>query len=260
MDIIGIPISTLVFVFGLCIGSFLNVCIYRLPEGQSIVSPPSHCPVCEATIRISDNIPVFGWLRLKGRCRDCGTPIPWRYPLVEFLTGCFALCVYVKFGPTFEAAIYFIFIATLIVITFIDIDHRLILDRITLPGIPLAFAAALILPEMTWQTSLLGIVAGSGSLLMIAIGYGFITGKEGMGGGDIKLLAMIGALCGWVGVLFTIFLASVLGTIIGIATLRGSEQKMKMAIPFGPFLSLGAIGYIFFGPEIIHWYLSTLGR
>jgi len=260
MVITDIAIPILIFIFGLCIGSFLNVCIYRLPVGKSIAFPPSHCLNCEAAIRIYDNVPVIGWLLLKGRCRDCGIRISWRYPLVELLTGGFALCTCLKFGPTIEAAIYFVFITVLIVITFIDIDHRIILDRVTLPGIPLAFVAALILPGMTWQSSLLGILAGGGSLLAVAVGYTFITGKEGMGGGDIKLLAMIGALCGWLGVLFTIFFGSVLGSVTGIATMRGSGQGTKLAIPFGPFLSVGAIGYIFFGPEMIHWYLSTMGR
>ena len=179
---------------------------------------------------------------------------------MELLTGCLALCAYLKFGPAIETAIYFVFITVLIVITFIDIDHRIIPDRITLPGLPLAFVAALVLPGMTWQASLIGILAGGGSLLMVAVGYTFITGKEGMGGGDIKLLAMIGALCGWVGVLFTIFFGSVLGSVTGIATMRGSGQGTKLAIPFGPFLSVGAIGYIFFGSEIVHWYLFTIGR
>jgi leader peptidase (prepilin peptidase)/N-methyltransferase len=260
MVITDIAIPILIFIFGLCIGSFLNVCIYRLPAGKSIVFPHSHCPVCKATIRIYDNIPVIGWLLLKGRCRDCGVRISWRYPLVELLTGCFALCAYLKFGPAIETAIYFVFITVLIVITFIDIDHRIIPDRITLPGLPLAFVAALVLPEMSWQASLIGILAGGGSLLLVAVGYTLITGKEGLGGGDIKLLAMIGALCGWVGVLFTIFFGSVLGSVTGIATMRGSEQATKLAIPFGPFLSVGAIGYIFFGPEIVHWYLCTIGR
>ena len=260
MVITDIAIPMLIFILGLCIGSFLNVCIYRLPAGKSIVFPHSYCPACKAAIRIYDNIPVIGWLLLKGQCRDCGVRISWRYPLVELLTGCLALCTYLKFGPAIETAIYFVFITVLIVITFIDIDHRIIPDRITLPGLPLAFVAALVLPGMTWQASLIGILAGGGSLLMVAVGYTFITGKEGMGGGDIKLLAMIGALCGWVGVLFTIFFGSVLGPVTGIATMRGSGQGTKLAIPFGPFLSVGAIGYIFFGSEIVHWYLFTIGR
>jgi leader peptidase (prepilin peptidase)/N-methyltransferase len=260
MVITDIAIPMLIFILGLCIGSFLNVCIYRLPAGKSIVFPHSHCPACKAAIRIYDNIPVIGWLLLRGQCRDCGVRISWRYPLVELLTGCLSLCAYLKFGPAIETAIYFVFITVLIVITFIDIDHRIIPDRITLPGLPLAFVAALVLPGMTWQASLIGILAGGGSLLMVAVGYTFITGKEGMGGGDIKLLAMIGALCGWVGVLFTIFFGSVLGSVTGIATMRGSGQGTKLAIPFGPFLSVGAIGYIFFGSEIVHWYLFTIGR
>ncbi len=253
--IIIIPI----FIFGLCIGSFLNVCIYRLPIGKSIAFPPSHCPHCHTAIRIYDNIPVFGWLILRGRCRDCGHRISPRYPLVEFLTGLFAVCAYLKLGPTVDSAIYFFFIAVLIIITFIDIDHRIIPDKITLPGIPLAFIATFFLSNITWQTSLYGILIGGGSLLLIAVGYAYFTGKEGMGGGDIKLLAMIGALCGWKGVIFTIFVGSVLGSIAGIAAMRRSGQGMKSALPFGPFLSVGAIGYIFFGSEAIHWYLSTLG-
>lgn len=255
-----IAIYVVVLVFGLCIGSFLNVCIYRLPAGKSIVFPASHCPQCGTSIRIYDNIPVFGWLMLRGRCRDCDARIPWRYPAVELLAGGFAMAIVAKFGLSTEAAIYFLFTVILIVITFIDIDHRIIPDRITLPGIPLAFIAALFLPRMTWQTSLIGILAGGGSLLLVAIGYATITGKEGMGGGDIKLLAMIGALCGWQGVLFTVFFGSLLGAVTGIAAMRGSGEKMKLAIPFGPFLSVGAIGFVFFGPEIILWYLSGMGR
>jgi len=243
--IIIIPI----LIFGLCIGSFLNVCIYRLPIGKSIAFPPSHCPHCRKPIRVRDNMPVVGWLILKGSCRDCGSRISPRYPLVELLTGLFAVCTYLKFGATVEATLYFFFIAAFIVMTFIDIDHRIIPDKMTLPGIPIAFIAALILPHMTWQASLYGILAGGGSLLLIAIGYSYFTGKEGMGGGDMKLLAMIGALCGWKGVIFTIFFGSVLGSIAGIITLRGSGQGMKSAIPFGPFLSIGAISYIFLGQK-----------
>lgn len=248
------------FIFGLCIGSFLNVCIYRLPIGKSIAFPPSHCPECRKAIRIYDNIPVLGWLLLKGRCRDCGSPISPRYPVVEFLTGLFAVFTYLKFGLTVNTGVYFIFIAVLIVVTFIDIDHRIIPDKITLPGIPLAFIATFFLPNITWQNSLFGILAGGGSLLLVAVGYSYFTGKEGMGGGDIKLLAMIGALCGWQGVIFTIFTGSVVGSVAGIAAMRRSGEGMKSALPFGPFLSAGAIGYIFRGPEIIHWYLSTMGR
>ncbi len=247
------------FIIGLCIGSFLNVCIYRLPIGQSIAFPPSHCPQCGAAIRFYDNIPVFGWLFLKGRCRDCQTAISPRYPLVELLTGLLAVCVCLKFNLAMETAVYFVFIATLLVITFIDIDHRIIPDRITLPGIPLAFIAAWFLPDITWQTSLIGMIVGGGSLLLVAVGYSFLTGKEGMGGGDIKLLAMIGALCGWKGVIFTIFVGSLIGSITGIIAMLKSDQGMKSALPFGPFLSIGAVSYIFFGPQIIAWYLSTLG-
>lgn len=252
-------IHTVIFLFGLCIGSFLNVCIYRIPARKSIVFPPSQCPKCGASIRFYDNIPVIGWLLLQGRCRDCGDRISWRYPVVELLTGGFCLAIAIRFGLVLPAIVYFVFTATLIVVTFIDIDHRIIPDRITLPGIPLAFAATFLLPEMTWQASLIGLLAGGGSLLLVAVVYSVLTGKEGMGGGDIKLLAMIGTLCGWPGVLFTVFFASLLGSVIGIIAMRGSGRQMKQAIPFGPFLSAGAIGYLFYGPEVIRWYLSGMG-
>lgn len=260
MILFDIIVAAVIFILGLCIGSFLNVCIYRLPAGKSIAFPASHCPQCKAAIRFSDNIPVIGWLRLKGRCRNCRAAISWRYPLVEFLTGGFALCLFLKFGLHIETIIYFVFTAILIVITFIDIDHRIIPDILTLPGIPLAFVAALFLPQMTWQNSLVGILVGGGTLLLVAVGYATITGKEGMGGGDIKLLAMIGALCGWMGVLFTIFFGSVLGSVVGVISMRGGSEGMKLKIPFGPFLSVGAIAYIFFGSELIQWYLFTMGR
>jgi len=172
--------------------------------------------------------------------------------------GVTALAVYLRFGMTAAGLIYFLFIATLIVITFIDIDHRIIPDRITLPGIPLFFMASLALPIPTWVDALLGLVVGGGSLLLIAWGYGLLTGREGMGGGDIKLLAMIGALLGWQGVIFTIFVSSAVGTLTGMLLMLRGGKDMKLAIPFGPFLSIGAIFYIFYGPALINWYIRRM--
>jgi leader peptidase (prepilin peptidase)/N-methyltransferase len=252
-------IEVSIFVFGLCIGSFLNVCIYRLPVSKSIVHPRSMCSNCGTLIAAYDNIPVLSYLWLKGRCRHCQIKISLRYPMVELLGGLFALGTYLKFGLTLEALIYYLFFAALLTVTFIDIDHRIIPNVITLPGIPICFAASFALPTITYKEALLGILIGGGSLLLVAWVYSLITKKEGMGGGDIKLLAMMGAIVGWQGVFFTIFLASLVGTIAGLAAMLQSRKGMKLAVPFGPFLSIGSITYIFFGTPLIAWYFNLLG-
>lgn len=244
-----------IFLFGLCIGSFLNVCIHRLPAGRSIVHPPSACTHCGAAIRWYDNIPVFSYLLLRGRCRGCGSAISARYPIVELLTGLLALAVWLHFGLHIQTPIYFALVAALIVITFIDLDHRIIPDAISLPGIPIGFACSFLLPHLHWRDSLIGIVVGGGSLLAVAWGYRLLTGKEGMGGGDIKMLAMLGAFIGWQGVLFTIMASSFIGTTVGIALMIRMGKDMKLAVPFGPFLAIGALLYLFFGPRLIDWYL-----
>ncbi|UCD77862.1 MAG: prepilin peptidase [Desulfobacterales bacterium] len=251
-------IEIFIFVLGLCIGSFLNVCIYRLPASQSIARPRSMCPKCGTTIAFYDNIPVFSYLWLKGRCRNCRAKIAWRYPIIELLTGLFALATFLKFGQSLEALIYFAFIACLLVVTFIDLDHRIIPDIITLPGIPICFAASFAISTVGYKDALLGILVGGGSLLLVAWIYSLITKKEGMGGGDIKLLAMMGALVGLKGVVFTIFVSSLVGTLSGLAVMLQSRKGMKLAVPFGPFLAIGGITYIFFGTELITWYINWL--
>lgn len=253
-----LPASILAFIFGACIGSFLNVCIYRIPAGASIVHPGSSCPRCKTMIPFYDNIPILSYLMLTGKCRNCRTPIAIRYPLVELLTGLFALACILVFGPTLHGLVSFIFIATLIVVAFIDLDHRIIPDSISLPGIPIFFLAALAVPTVTWQASALGILSGGGSLFAVAWGYQLMTGREGMGGGDIKLLAMIGAMIGWQGILFTLFAASAIGTIVGLLAMIRSGKGMRLAIPFGPFLSLGAVIYLFYGRALIYWYINLL--
>jgi leader peptidase (prepilin peptidase)/N-methyltransferase len=250
-------IEFILFIFGICIGSFLNVCIYRLPHSKSIVYPPSACPGCDTPIRAYDNIPILSFLLLRGKCRACKTVISIRYPLVELMVGLFAVCAYLKFGLTLEALIFYVFIASLVVITFIDIDYRIIPDAISLPGIPIGFAASFFLPAITYKESLAGILVGGGSLLLVAWVYSLITKKEGMGGGDIKLLAMIGAFVGWKGVLLTIFLSSAIGTLCGLLVMIRSGKNMKLAIPFGPFLAIGAMIHIFFGKELLFWYFHT---
>jgi len=174
-------IEFILFIFGICIGSFLNVCIYRLPHSKSIVHPPSACPGCDTPIRSYDNIPILSFLLLRGKCRTCKTVISIRYPLVELMVGLFAVCAYLKFGLTLEALIIYIFIASLVVITFIDIDYRIIPDAISLPGIPIGFAASFFLPAITYKESLAGILVGGGSLLLVAWVYSLITHKEGIG-------------------------------------------------------------------------------
>ena len=251
-------IEVFIFILGLCIGSFLNVCIYRLPASKSIVHPRSMCSNCGTLIASYDNIPILSYLWLKGRCRHCRTKISLRYPMVELLGGLFALGTYLKFGLTIEALIYYLFFTALMVVTFIDLDHRIIPDIITLPGIPLCFAASFALPAITYKEALLGILSGGGSLFLVAWTYSLIMKKEGMGGGDIKLLAMMGAMIGWKGVLFTIFIASLVGTLAGMAVMLQSRKGIKLAVPFGPFLSIGSITYIFFGTPLIAWYFNLL--
>jgi leader peptidase (prepilin peptidase)/N-methyltransferase len=254
----SIALIIVAFIFGACIGSFLNVCIYRIPAGLSIVTPGSSCPHCKTKISFYDNIPILGYLLLFGKCRTCKTSIALRYPFVELLGGIAALACALSFGPTLHGLVSFTFIATLIVVTFIDLDHRIIPDTISLPGIPIFFLGALAVPTITWQASALGILAGGGVLFAVAWGYQLMTGREGMGGGDIKLLAMIGAMIGWQGILFTLFAASVIGTMIGVLTMLQSGKGMRLAIPFGPFLATGAIIYLFFGDAIIFWYVGML--
>jgi len=170
------------------------------------------------------------------------------------MTGILAIAIFVMFGLTLDGVVYFMFISSLLVITFIDIDHKIIPDIITLPGIPIGLAASFLLSAMTFKSSLLGLLAGGGSLLLVAWTYSLITRKEGMGGGDIKLLGMIGTFIGWKGVIFTIFAASLTGTLVGIIIMLLKGKNLKFAIPFGPFLSIGAMSYVFFGEKVLYWY------
>jgi len=253
----NILIVIIIFIFGMCIGSFLNVCIYRLPESKSIADPPrSICPSCKSHIRFYDNIPVLSYIWLKGRCRNCDAPISFRYPLVEMMSGSFAVGLLLTFGLSLESLVYFVFISSLLIITFIDLDHKIIPDIISLPGIPIGLVASFALPTITFKASALGLLIGGGSLWFVAWAYNLIAHRDGMGGGDIKLLAMIGTIIGWKGVIFTIFASSVVGSCVGITMMLIKGKNMKFAIPFGPFLSIGAIAYVFFGSQIITWYFS----
>lgn len=249
-------LQLLFFLFGACIGSFLNVCIYRIPENKSIVFPGSFCPNCNNSIPFYCNIPIISYLFLRGQCKFCNQPISLRYPLIEALTGFFALLLFYRFGATPATIYWFFFITVLITISFIDFDHQIIPDIISLPGILIFASSFYFLPEMTFFKAVTGIIAGGGSLYAVAFLYYILRKQEGMGGGDIKLLAMIGAATGIKGILFTIFISSLLGTVVGISIIISTKiADTKLRIPFGPFLSMGAIIYIFFGKQLIEWYL-----
>jgi leader peptidase (prepilin peptidase) / N-methyltransferase len=247
------------FLLGAVVGSFLNVCICRLPKSESIVFPPSHCTRCDYVIRWYDNIPMLSYALLRGRCRQCGEPISLQYPLVEFLNGALTLALYLKFGPSLAFAVLFLFCSALVVVTFIDLEHQIIPDCITLPGIVVGFLCSFFFPDFGWLNSLLGIAAGGGSLLLVAYGYQLLTKRDGMGGGDIKLLAMMGAFFGWKSILFIIFASSLVGSVVGISLMLVRRKDSTLAIPFGPYLASAAVLYIFYGRQIIFWYLH-LGR
>ncbi len=270
---------------GALFGSFANVCIYRLPptdehpKGQSIVSPGSHCGACGAAVRWYDNIPILSYFLLRGHCRACGAEFSARYLFVEAATAMLFVAVwhlvfavgYVHEAPSTQmiragtlSALMFV----LVVITFIDIDHQLILDKITYPSIPLFYGLSLLLPGHGWKAGLIGIAVGYGGVRLIADGYFYLTGREGMGYGDGKLLALIGALYGWQGVLVSLFVGSLVGSVIGIGALlvarrhappaseeiQGDEAEEEevalrhVPLPFGPFLAAGAIVYAFSQP------------
>ena len=245
-----------IFIFGTLIGSFLNVCIYRIPAGQSIVTPASRCSHCQTPIRWYQNIPVLSFLVLRGRCASCGVSISVRYPFVEALTGVLFLLVYMRFGMLWATPVYWLLAAALVVITFIDLDHQIIPDVISLPGIPIGFALTFFVAGLSWRDSLLGVLVGGGSLACVAGIYYLLTRNEGMGMGDIKLLAMLGAFMGWKAILPTIFIGSLIGSLVGVPLMLIKRASGKLAIPFGPFLSLGAIIYLLWGPDLISWYLS----
>lgn len=244
-----------VFVLGTVIGSFLNVCIHRIPKGQSIITPPSHCPACNQPVRFFDNIPLISYLILRGKCRYCGYHIPLRYPVVEFLSGSLSLTLFLKFGLSAHFLIYTIFVWSLLVITFIDLDTLTIPDVITLPGIVLGFFASFLLPQIAYWQSILGILLGGGSLYLMAFFYYTFTKREGMGGGDIKLLAMIGAFLGYKSILFVIFFSSLIGTLVGVIVMIKQRKGRTYPIPFGPFLAIGTLLHILWGHELFQWYL-----
>lgn len=249
-----------IFAFGAIIGSFLNVCICRIPAGQSVISPASRCPLCCSAIRWYQNVPVISYLLLRGRCGNCGAAISKRYPLVEALTGMLFVWIYLRFGWQFATPVYWVFVAALVAITFIDLDHQIIPDVISLSGIVVGFLTVFLIPWLAWYDSLLGILLGGGSLWLVAEVYHRLTGQEGMGGGDIKLLAMMGAFLGWKAVLPVIFFGSLAGSLVGVPLMWIRRADGKLAIPFGPFLALGGLVYLLWGKQLLVWYLGLCQR
>ena len=234
------------FWVGACLGSFFNVLIYRLPRGESIVRPGSRCPACGRPIRPWENIPLVSYALLGGRCKGCRGTISWRYPAVEALTGAGYALLLLADGPGTVLARDLVLFSLLVPITFIDIDHRIIPDSLSLGGLAAGLLLAL-LPGADWKASLAGGVIGGGVLYGTAFAYEKITGREGMGGGDSKLIAMIGAFLGWRGVLLTIFCGSLLGVAGGLLAMRRGEDGLKTAIPFGPYLCAAALIARFIG-------------
>ncbi|MHC1745174.1 MAG: A24 family peptidase [Syntrophobacteraceae bacterium] len=249
--------QVLAFVIGCCIGSFLNVVVYRLPAGKSIVSPGSACPQCGQPIAFYDNIPVLSYFILRGKCRHCKATFSGRYPLVEALCGLFTLMLFRRYGIHPQFFIELLFVYVLVIIAFIDLDTYLIPDVLSLSGIVLGFAFSFFTPRLGWTDSLVGILLGGGLFYAVAIGYQYLRHQDGLGGGDIKLLGMIGAFLGIAGVLLTVVIASIVGAIVGVIVMRRQKTGLTAMVPFGPFLSLGALVYLFWGHSLIQWYVDS---
>lgn len=241
---------------GAILGSFANVIILRLPVGESIVKPRSRCPKCKTQIAWYDNIPIISWFLLKGKCRVCKEPISARYPLVEFLMGLSYVLAFYFIGWQWYLLEVLIFLFALITACFIDIDHYLLPDVFTLSGIVIGLTGALLNPERSFVDAFLGVLLGGGFLWSIAYFYFVIRKEEGMGGGDIKLLAWIGAIIGWKAIPFVIIASSLTGTLGGALVAMRAKKGMKTMIPFGPYLAVGAVLYLFGGETIAHWYLG----
>ncbi len=246
------------FLFGTVAGSFLNVCIYRLPREESIVTPRSRCPACQAPIRALDNIPLLSFALLGGRCRACNHPIPWRYPLVEALTGVLFVATVAEFGVTLRAGFLLLLLSGLVVASFIDLDHQIIPNAITLPGIPLGFLGGFLLGDPPLLDRVIGSLAGAGFLYLVLLYGGVLYGQEAMGEGDLNLIALVGAFLGWRAVIVTILVGCFVGSAVGLALIALKRLSRRQHIPFGPFLSLGAVVALFWGQWLMAWYFRFL--
>jgi len=242
--------------FGLVVGSYLNVVIHRLPAGESTVLPASHCPKCGTVLRAIDNLPLVSWLALRGRCRSCREPISPRYPLVELVTGLAFAGAVARFGPSRRALVVALFAALLVALAGIDFEHLLLPDRITLPGIALGLAAQLVLPDGSLVRGVAGALVGAGLLLAVAGAWELVRGFEGMGLGDVKMLAMVGALLGVPGVLVTLFFGTLVGSLTGLSLVALRRGDFATKLPFGLFLALGALVALYAGDALVALYVG----
>lgn len=253
-----ILLGVYVALLGLIIGSYLNVVIHRLPLGLSTVRPRSRCPVCGTLIQARDNVPVLSWVVLRGRCRSCGTPISWRYPLIEAATGGLFLGCFLRWGFTPQALTAALFAALMLVLAMIDYDHMILPDRITWPGIAVGLAAQLWGPLVGLVPAVVGVILGAGILLAVWGLWLLVRREEGMGLGDVKMLALIGAFLGWSGVLVTLFCAALAGSVVGLALMRWGSLDMRSKLPFGVFLAIAGVIALFFGGPLVSWYAGLL--
>jgi leader peptidase (prepilin peptidase)/N-methyltransferase len=246
--------AILAAVVGVCVGSFLNVCIYRLPRGQSLASPPSRCPHCERPLRWYHNIPIVSWVALRGRCAHCQAPISIQYPVIELVTALVWLLIVWMTPVGWLLASRLVLATALIVLFMIDLEHQLLPNVITLPGIVVGLAFSVVAPPGP-ADALLGALLGGGVLYAIAAAYYLLRKEEGMGMGDVKMLAMVGAFLGWRAVLLTLVLSSFAGAVIGVVMMGLQKGSMRYALPFGTFLAVGALLAMLFGEQFIAWYL-----
>ncbi len=244
--------QAITFALGISVGSFLNVVIHRLPRNQSVISPGSHCPECGSVIRVVDNVPLLSWVILLGLCRDCGAVISSRYFLVELLTGALTVAVIAKYGVTTQGLLYCFLVWTLISVSFIDLEHQIIPDELSV-GAAISGLAVSFMTPIGFDGALAGFLLGGGVFFILAIAY-----PGGMGGGDIKLMAAIGAFIGWKLVLLTILIGSAVGSVAGLSSMALFGKTRKDRIPFGPFLALGAIISVLWGDWVIAVYLDTI--
>lgn len=253
-----LALDAYVAAIGLIIGSYLNVVIHRLPRRESTVLPRSRCPHCGAVIRAIDNLPLVSFLLLRGRCRSCKAPISWRYPIVEALTaGLFVACFEV-FGPTWHGLVAILFCCLLVALGGIDLEHFLLPDLLTLPALVFGVAISLRADWITPRQSLLGAVLGGGALWLLARAWVLLRHEEGMGLGDVKMLAMVGAFLGWQGVLVTVFVGSLAGAVLGLSLIALGRLDLGSRLPFGVFLAAGAAVALFCGPGLVERYSRLL--
>lgn len=273
-EVFYIVLQLWAFFIALCVGSYMNVAIARMPEDRSTISPPSHCPACGTDIQWYDNIPVISWALLRAKCRSCGTHISALYPAIELLVGVLGLLLFRKLIPDLHAVtganlagfgVYLTFVGMMVGTTYVDLRHYIIPDQFSIYAVPVGVIACAALGFLgfegapSWQQSVVGALFGGGVLLPLLLGHYLLTGREGMGMGDIKLLAMIGAFMGaWPPIFVVLLLAAVFGSAVGILAMVVQRKGVRTMLPFGPFLAAAAVIYLYFGPELVSRFLPGL--